>query len=240
MRTHPPSNTIVAPIQYRLATNGSCCSTDHSCNLGINECNGNCSGIYPEFLEDLYRALAFLSNFEKCDSSKIFCLGHSAGAQICTQAAIEQQGLSGIIGIEGIYNLSKFYVGPKGEGWQCSVEKAFGSDGLVWCEHGDNACNPRLSEGAYDGPKALFVHSLEDTLTLPQQGQEMSCRLNGVSQAECSCMDDHECVCLRACRGNESSIARYTDKVSGTHFGVLSQERLANITRDFICPLTVN
>eukprot|EP01084_Bolivina_argentea_P010898 20333_1 len=234
------TRTIVAPIQYRLTSDTTCCSTDHTCNLGIQACNGKCSGTYPDFLQDFNQAFNFLKQYDKCDS-KIFCLGHSAGGQICTQAAIEMEsnnGLIGFIGIGGIYNLTKFYVGPKGEGYECSIEKAFSSNGLIWCINGDNACNPLIING-YKGAKGLFVHSPEDTLVLNQQAEEIACRLNGISEEQCGCHGYHMCICLNMCLGDSNSYAQYTNDVSGDHYGVLSTVGLANVTRDFICPLTV-
>ena len=240
------TRTIVATIQYRLTNDTSCCSTDHQCNLGINECNGHCNGTYPDFLDDLSAAILFLSeSYSKCDANNLFAFGHSAGGQMVTQYAILNEAsnkINGFIGIEGIYNLSKFYAGPKGEGWTCSIEKAFSSDGLSWCDHGDPVCNPLIVNGSYHGTKGLFVHSPEDTLTLTQQAKEMVCRLNGVGESQCSCSDYYHCHCLDECLdGNDrDSNAHFTDKVVGTHFGVLSTEILANVTRDFICPLIVH
>merc|ERR1712129_146215 len=103
------------------------------------------------------------------------------------------------------------------------------------CDNGDSVCDPLIANNAYHGPKGLFIHSPEDTLTLKQQGEEMTCRLNGVRENECNCVDYYKCPCLEDCLGDDNSNAYFSSNVSGTHFGVLSTEGLANVTRDFIC-----
>ena len=39
---------------------------------------------YPHFSEDAATALQYLSKYHMCDPNYLFCVGHSAGGQICT------------------------------------------------------------------------------------------------------------------------------------------------------------
>ena len=89
------SRTVVGAIEYSLTGNGSCCSTDYTCNLGISYCNGKCNVnqtvTYPDFSQDAADALEYLSNYNKCDPNYLFCSGHSSGGQICTDINLESQ-----------------------------------------------------------------------------------------------------------------------------------------------------
>ena len=225
-----------AAINYRLTSDSTCCSTDHTCDK--EKCNGSCGGLYPDFVKDTKVAFKFLENEgnlpHKFKCKSFVCLGHSAGGQICGKILVEDSvaKLDGVVGIEGIYNLSKFYGGPKGEGWQCSVEKGFGSDGSLWCANGDVTCSPDLS--SLPQIKSLFIHSPQDSLVLSQQAQELVCRLNGVTPAECSCDDYDTCDCLAACLGSSNTSSQYSSRVSGTHFGVLNTTQLADIIFEFV------
>ena len=136
-----------------------------------------------------------------------------------------------MIGLEGIYNLTKFYAGPKGDGWQCSIEKAFTSDGSIWCINGDNTCNSNAYPD-YDGIASLYIHSPQDSLVLDQQAREMACRLNGVA---CYCHHYYTCLCLNKCLNGPYGY--YSHDTSGSHFGMLNQTQTADLIADFICSI---
>ena len=89
------SRTIVGVISYSLTGSGSCCSTNGTCDEGISYCDGECNlnqtVTYPDFSQDAADALKYMSNYAKCDANNLFCVGHSAGAQICTDINLESQ-----------------------------------------------------------------------------------------------------------------------------------------------------
>ena len=137
--------------------------------------------------------------------------------------------------MEGIYNLTKFYSGPKGVVWKCSIEKAFTSDGNIWCINGDNTCNANAYPD-YDGIASLYIHSAEDGAVLDQQAREIACRLNGVA---CDCQDYYNCSCLNdACLNGPYGY--YSQDTTGGHFGMLNEPKTAHLIANFICSTTYN
>ncbi|KAJ9463696.1 hypothetical protein DIPPA_27638 [Diplonema papillatum] len=221
-------------VEYRLNTNNSCCSTSRS--------NGTCAAAYPDPELDVSLAMEHLIAEGTCAAASFYCVGHSAGGQMCTDLALKSDqllprgaALRGVVGVEGIYNLTKFYAGPKGVGFTCSVEKAFGSREAGWCAGGDNACYPGLPKFR-PPPDFLFVHSPGDVLVLDQQAREITCRLNGQSEGACACPDYYSCPCLDKCLGSlHVTTASYTNNVTGSHFGVLETLGLAHAIKAFVC-----
>ncbi len=117
--------------------------------------------------EDVTAAIKFLgarANRYGFDAKKMFLVGHSAGAHIAGMIASRQSSLTGIVGIEGIYDIpSLSKVWPTYDNW--FLNRAFGTD-----QAGRVAESPTRLKGFSKVPW-LVIHSKKDELV--DLGQSM-------------------------------------------------------------------
>lgn len=135
---------------------------------------------HPTHIEDIAQSIAYLARepprIGVYDPSKIFLVGHSAGAHIATMLvlspAFDVPGIRGVVGADGIYNLRLLLEDYPGYDF---VAQAFGSDPAAY-----DAASPTHQKPNRPVPPVLVVHSLQDELLNLAQAEAMIQHLHAV------------------------------------------------------------
>lgn len=150
---------------------------------------------YPDHLDDVKRAIAFLDDRYRLGDRYII-LGHSAGATLAFQFAMETESSSGlkkplaILGASGIYDLrgllnSVWPVVQYREEYVHMLEGAFGPGGFVYGEENEDDCSsewdvasPAKAESYgsswCNAQLAMLVHSPDDELVPLEQSTQFA------------------------------------------------------------------
>lgn len=127
--------------------------------------------VFPAFVEDGARAVRWVQANLTKQGTRIFVMGHSAGAHIAALLALDEryqarQLLAGFIGISGPYDFLPM-TAPR-------TRAVFGTAA-------DDPATQPISFVSPGSPPALLIHGTTDTTVFPRNSQNLAAALRGAS-----------------------------------------------------------